>query len=100
MIISREIIEELIVVNGAEFQFDKAIEEMAELIKAIMDLKLNNGKRPTQVDRVLGEVADVSIMMEVLAVMLGEGQTQRHIYQKLSKAEGYLEVKKNKDTDG
>ena len=97
MILNRDLIEELIVVNGADFQFDKAIEEMAELLKAIIDLKLNNGKRHNQVDRVLSEVADVTIMMEVLAVMLGESQTQSWIDRKQEKAKNKIERKKLKE---
>ena len=66
---------------GADFQFECAIEEMAELIVAIKHFKRDRiGTEP-----VIEEVADVLIMMGELRMMLGKEEVDQMIIKKLTK---------------
>lgn len=72
-------------IYGADHQIDKAIEEMAELIKALMDLKHNNGKDKGLVKAVVEEVADVYIMSTQLINIFDAEAVQREIDYKMQR---------------
>lgn len=59
----RSVIQQL----GSDHQIDKAIEECAELIDAL--IKYRHGR--VQADAVITEVADVSILIQQLALIFG-----------------------------
>jgi len=57
---------------GANNQIDKSIEELSELIQALIHRK---HKRPEEYDRVAEEIADVMLMLEQLKIVYGIPQS-------------------------
>jgi len=72
---------------GEEAQLDVAIEECAELIKAICKRKRGDAWAEL---KVLEEAADVAIMIEQLAHMYGEGEYQRFRDEKLERLKQHI----------
>lgn len=60
-------LDEIIKTYGADKQIDVAIEEMAELTKALLKDRRDSKSRADIID----EVADVSVMIEQLIIMYG-----------------------------
>ena len=86
----------LAIVNyGADNQIDKAIEEMAELTKALLKLRHARNK-PKSVfaedykkafENVIEEIADVSIRMAQMEIIFGELDVAREAGKKLARLE-------------
>jgi len=72
---------------GEEAQLDVAIEECAELIKAICKRKRGDAWAEL---KVLEEAADVAIMIEQLAYMYGKGEYNRFYREKLAKLRRHI----------
>lgn len=70
-------------VQGVEFQHHKAIEECAELIKVLCDFRSGRAT----LDDVASEVADVHIMVEILAQIIGPDLADHVARQKLRRME-------------
>lgn len=72
MTLEREarILQRAVDTYGYEHQTDKAIEEMAELTKAL--LKYRGDPSDTHLNEVLVEMADVGIMLNQLALIYGD----------------------------
>lgn len=87
-------LEEAILIYGPEAQVDKAIEEMSELIKAL--LKLRYAEKDYAVDicteAVAEEMADVEIMLEQLRIIF-KNQHKIDVWRrdKISRLERRLE---------
>lgn len=77
---SKEILQQAIDTYGEDAQIDKACEELAELIQALMKYKYMKAYGPKSA--VFEEMADVKIMLQQLEMMLdGEPEIQDN-YQK------------------
>ena len=70
-----EIYKKAIAQYGVEPQRKMAIEEMAELMNALM--KFDRGRNT--VDDIIEEIADVTIMMSQLAIIYGQKAVQLQI---------------------
>ena len=81
------ILEKAINRYGDRAQIDKAIEEMSELIKALLKLRYcsKDYEREVLMDAVAEEMADVEIMLEQLEIIYGNTSTIRQ--QKKKKLE-------------
>jgi len=65
----QELYQEALILWGEDVQVAIAIEEMAELIQAL--IKLERDRRDANDDKVREEIADVEIMMEQLRILFG-----------------------------
>lgn len=61
---------------GEETQFDKAIEEASELIKAIIKYRHKNRSNPEWKKGLISEIADVQNMTEQLILLLGTSEEE------------------------
>jgi NTP pyrophosphatase (non-canonical NTP hydrolase) len=82
MKIHRDLIEQAIETFGVDAQVDHAIEEMGELITALMEMKRNTKNKPLRVQAVRQEIADALISLEQLAVIFDEEEVQKTIFLK------------------
>jgi len=73
---------------GEEAQLDVAIEECAELIKAICKRKRGDAFAE---EKILEEAADVAIMIEQLKVMFGINEFNNVYAQKLDRIKVHIE---------
>lgn len=71
---------------GAEAQYDQAIEECAELIAALKHLK----RRKVDEERVVSELADVTLMIGQLTWMFGARKVEHAMAGKLEKLKKLL----------
>lgn len=88
---------------GNHVQIDIAVEEMAELLKALMKFKRNEPELPNYVDdyikdsnestAVIEEIADVCIMMEQLKWMFGHDAVNTQITYKLRRLQERISPK-------
>lgn len=88
------IMQQAIETYGVQAQCDVAIEEMAELTKAIMKIRrVADGYGKTQAARenLLEEIADVDIMIEQMKIMWGPKQVEEYRRRKLERLERRLE---------
>lgn len=76
---------------GIQNQKMKAIEEMAELTNALM--RLRDGRCAEQ--DVITEIADVTIMMQQLAIFFGQEQVDNEISYKMYRLNGRLNEEKH-----
>jgi len=74
---------------GIEPQRKTAIEEMAELINAMM--KYDRGRNSK--DDIIEEIADVTIMMQQLAIIYGQEEVQQQIDFKTNRLANKLKEK-------
>ena len=81
-----EIYKAAIAAYGVEPQRKMAIEEMAELINALM--KFDRGRNT--VDDIIDEIADVTIMMSQLAIIYGKDRVQLQIDYKTQRLDKRL----------
>lgn len=84
-----EIYKKAVETYGVESQIKMAIEEMAELMNALM--KLARGRITTA--GVNTEIADVKIMMEQLAIIFGQEDVQEEVEYKTNRLKERLEGK-------
>ena len=87
------IMQQAIETYGVQAQCDVAIEEMAELTKAIMKLRRvadDYGKTQAALDNLLEEIADVDIMIEQTKIMWGPKQVEEYRRKKLERLERRL----------
>ena len=63
-----EIIQKAIIKNGVQAQVDVAIEEMSELIKALLKYRRGGSDNKLHAD-IIEEIADVEIMLEQLKII-------------------------------
>lgn len=78
---------------GVQAQCDVAIEEMAELTKAIMKIRRvadDYGKTTGALDNLLEEIADVDIMIDQMKIMWGPREVEEYRRQKLERLERRL----------
>lgn len=87
------VIERAIKTYGEESQIDKAIEEMSELIKAL--LKLRHCRKDYEIeilkDAVAEEMADVDIMLWQLRHIYGDVKMMAYKDEKLKRLERLLD---------
>lgn len=89
----RAIMQRAINTYGTQAQCDVAIEEMAELTKALMKIRRvadDYEKVPAALDNVIEEIADVEIMIDQLKIMYGEPRVDAVRKQKLVRLESRL----------
>lgn len=87
------IMRQAIETYGAQAQCDVAIEEMAELTKAIMKIRRvadDYEKTQPALDNLLEEIADVDIMIDQLKIMWGPREVEEYRRQKLKRLERRL----------
>ena len=87
------IMQQAIETYGVQAQCDVAIEEMAELTKAIMKLRRvadDYGKTQAALENLLEEIADVDIMIDQLKIMWGPKQVEEYQKKKLERLERRL----------
>lgn len=87
------IMRQAIETYGVQAQCDVAIEEMAELTKAIMKIRrVANDYEKTQsaLDNLLEEIADVDIMIDQLKIMWGPREVEEYRRKKLERLERRL----------
>jgi NTP pyrophosphatase (non-canonical NTP hydrolase) len=70
---------------GVDAQIDKAIEEMGELLTALMKAKLNRGENTHMIENIQDEIADVSIMMDQLTMIFGASTVKDNIRYKIDR---------------
>lgn len=85
----KEIEENAILTYGKQMQEDMAIEEMSELIKALIKNRRLSDKKA--LDNVLEEMADVQIMLDQLKMIFGS--TEKIEWYKLNRLKMRLEEK-------
>ena len=84
----KEIEQRAINTYGENSQVDKAVEEMSELTKALLKYRIGFAI----LDDIIGEIADVQIMLEQLRMIYGDsGGTEEH---KLNRLWARMEVNK------
>ena len=87
------IMRQAIETYGVQAQCDVAIEEMAELIKAIMKIRRaadDYEKTQAALDNLLEEIADVDIMIDQMKIMWGLKQVEEYREKKLERLERRL----------
>ena len=87
------IMRQAIETYGVQSQCDVAIEEMAELTKAIVKIRRvadDYGKTQAALDNLLEEIADVDIMIDQLKIMCGPKQVEEYRKKKLERLERRL----------
>lgn len=62
---------EVIVINGKQMQTDVAMEEMGELIQALVKYRRNKSRE--NLNHIIEEIADVQIMLDQLKLMYDFG---------------------------
>lgn len=90
------IMQQAIEIYGVQARCDVAIEEMAELTKAIMKIRRvadDYGKTQAALDNLLEEIADVDIMVEQMKIMWGQKQVEEYRRRKLERLAKRLEDK-------
>lgn len=90
---NEEIINKMVVTNSIEYNIDKAIEELSELIEALMKRKLKGDHGATAQD-VIDEIGDVQIRINVLKKLMGPEAVENRIDAKLNKFRGFYEENK------
>lgn len=85
------IIDELVKTNSYKYNLKKSVEELLELAEVLMK-KVNKKGGPKEPDneRVIEEIGDVQIRLEVLKEMFGQQAVQERINKKLSQFGGYI----------
>jgi hypothetical protein len=73
---------------GGESQENMAIEECSEFIKAICKYRRNAGHK--EVDDIIDEIADVTIMMRQMTIAIGEEAVEIKIKEKVNRLAGRL----------
>lgn len=79
---------------GVQAQCDVAVEEMAELTKAIMKIRRvadDYGKTQAARENLLEEIADVDIMIDQMKIMWGPKQVEEYRRKKLERLDRRLE---------
>ena len=92
------IMQQAIETYGVQAQCDVAIEEMAELTKAIVKIRRvadDYGKTQAALENLLEEIADVDIMIDQLKIMWGQKQVEEYRRKKLERLERRLEGDRN-----
>ena len=84
----QEVYKQAIAQYGVEPQRKMAIEEMAELTNALM--KFDRGRNT--IDDVVDEIADVTIMMQQLAIMFGRNAVDSRIDYKTQRLAKRLNI--------
>ena len=82
------IMRQAIETYGVQAQCDVAIEEMAELTKAIVKIRRvadDYGKTQAALDNLMEEIADVDIMIEQMKIMWGPKQVEEYRRRKLER---------------
>lgn len=88
------IMQQAIETYGVQAQCDVAIEEMAELTKAIMKIRRvadDYEKTQSALDNLLEEIADVDIMVDQLKIMWGSREVEEYRRKKLERLERRLQ---------
>ena len=88
------IMQQAIETYGVQAQCDVAIEEMAELTKAITKIRrVANDYEKTQpaLENLLEEIADVDIMVEQMKIMWGQKQVEEYRKKKLERLDRRLQ---------
>ena len=96
MLDGESIMQQAIETYGVQAQCDVAVEEMAELTKAIMKLRRvadDYGKTQAALENLLEEIADVDIMIDQLKIMRGPKRVEEYRRKKLKRLEKRLEGK-------
>ena len=78
---------------GVDLQLAVAIEEMAELTKAIVKIRRvadDYGKTQAALENLLEEIADVDIMIDQLKIMWGPKQVEEYRRKKLERLDRRL----------
>lgn len=92
------IMRQAIETYGVQAQCDVAIEEMAELTKAIVKIRRvadDYGKTQAALDNLMEEIADVDIMIDQLKIMWGPKQVEEYRKKKLERLERRLNDDRN-----
>lgn len=87
------IMQQAIETYGVQAQCDVAIEEMAELTKAIVKIRRvadDYEKTQAALDNLLEEIADVDIMIDQLKIMWGPKQVEEYRRKKIERLERRL----------
>lgn len=89
------IIDELVKTNSYKYNLKKSVEELLELAEVLMK-KVNKKGGPKEPDnqKVIDELGDVWIRLEVLMNIFGRGAIQERIDKKLTQFEGYINENK------
>lgn len=96
MLDGESIMRQAIETYGVQAQCDVAIEEMAELTKAIVKIRRvadDYGKTQAALENLLEEIADVDIMIEQMKIMRGPKQVEGYREKKLERLAKRLEDK-------
>lgn len=87
------IMQQAIETYGVQAQCDVAIEEMAELTKAIVKIRRvadDYGKTQAALENLLEEIADVDIMIEQMKIMWGPKPVEEYRRKKLERLDRRL----------
>lgn len=87
------IMQQAIETYGVQAQCDVAVEEMAELTKAIVKIRRvadDYEKTQAALENLLEEIADVDIMVDQLKIMWGPKQVEEYRRQKLERLDRRL----------
>lgn len=94
-----KIVNRAICTYGADAQLKMAIEEMSELTKAICKLWRADTEEDFEraIDAAIEETADVQIMLYQLYAMIGAGEFNAKIEEKLERLEARLDEKEKEE---
>ena len=93
MLDGESIMQQAIKTYGVQAQCDVAVEEMAELTKAIVKIRRvadDYEKTQAALENLLEEIADVDIMIEQMKIMWGPKQVEEYRKKKLERLERRL----------
>lgn len=88
----RQIMQRAIDTYGVQAQCDVAIEEMAELTKALLKIRRadDHAAQVAALDNTIEEIADVSIMIDQLKIMWGSRHVEQYRKKKLERLDQRL----------
>jgi NTP pyrophosphatase (non-canonical NTP hydrolase) len=75
---------------GGKAQEDMAIEECSELIKAICKFRRSKKVGIEELNNIIDEVADVTIMMRQMSIIVGEDKVEERIKFKIERLKEML----------
>lgn len=90
-----KILKRAIEINGTKHQTEKCVEEVGELLQAI--IKYNHSRDLEEVkenlEHLQEEIADCCIMLEQMKMMYGEREITKKIIEKMKRLDERLETK-------
>lgn len=92
-----EILDKIRLYNSQDYNVQKAVEELNELGAELMKWLNKPAHREERIPDIVGELADVSIRVNILIDMFGNDSVEDRVEKKLKKLNNY--IKENRYTN-